>query len=87
MVPVNHVKESSHLEHHSHAEKAASSNSQEDTPKKSFASIVSFNHLFLCISVLFMVSDRISFMPTIVNFNYFCALIILFVVSDHICIY
>ncbi|XP_027920326.1 ras GTPase-activating protein-binding protein 2-like isoform X1 [Vigna unguiculata] len=40
MVPVNHVKESSHLEHHSHAEKAASSNSQEDTPKKSFASIV-----------------------------------------------
>ncbi|KOM31743.1 hypothetical protein LR48_Vigan01g129800 [Vigna angularis] len=40
IVPVNHVKESSHLEHHSHAEKAASSNSQEDTPKKSFASIV-----------------------------------------------
>ncbi|CAJ1939730.1 unnamed protein product, partial [Sphenostylis stenocarpa] len=40
VVPVNHVNESSHLEPHSHAEKAASSNSQEDTPKKSFASIV-----------------------------------------------
>ncbi|TKY58943.1 putative G3BP protein [Spatholobus suberectus] len=39
VVPVNHVIESSHQEHHSHAEKAAS-NAQEDTPKKSFASIV-----------------------------------------------
>lgn len=38
-VPVSHVKESSHQEHHSTVEKAAS-NPQEDTPKKSFASIV-----------------------------------------------
>ncbi|KAG4906396.1 hypothetical protein AAZX31_20G023300 [Glycine max] len=41
VVPVNHVKESSHQEHsHYHAEKAASNNALEDTPKKSFASIV-----------------------------------------------
>ncbi|KAG5143847.1 hypothetical protein JHK82_019542 [Glycine max] len=40
VVPVDHVKECSHQEHHSHAEKAASNNSLEDTPKKSFASIV-----------------------------------------------
>ncbi|XP_027346289.1 putative G3BP-like protein isoform X1 [Abrus precatorius] len=39
VVPVNHVKESNHQEHHSHTEKAAS-NTQEDAPKKSFASIV-----------------------------------------------
>ncbi|KAK7362448.1 hypothetical protein VNO77_04562 [Canavalia gladiata] len=39
VVPVNHVKEPSHQEHHSRAEKAAS-NAQEDAPKKSFASIV-----------------------------------------------
>ncbi|XP_061360343.1 nuclear transport factor 2-like [Gastrolobium bilobum] len=39
VVPVNHVKESSHQEHNSSTEKAAS-NTQEDAPKKSFASIV-----------------------------------------------
>ncbi|KAL2344633.1 hypothetical protein Fmac_005918 [Flemingia macrophylla] len=39
VVPVNHVKESSHQEHPSHAEKAASV-TQEDIPKKSYASIV-----------------------------------------------
>ncbi|RDX71204.1 nxt3 [Mucuna pruriens] len=39
VVPVNHVKESSHQEQLSQVEKVAS-NTQEDTPKKSFASIV-----------------------------------------------
>lgn len=53
VVPVDHVKECSHQEHHSHAEKAASNNSLEDTPKKSFASIVSFIHLFTCLQCIF----------------------------------
>lgn len=54
VVPVNHVKESSHQEHsHYHAEKAASNNALEDTPKKSFASIVSFIHLFTCLQCIF----------------------------------
>lgn len=52
VIPVNPVKESSHQEQHPSPEKAAS-NAQEDTPKKSFASIVSFIYLFI---YLFMYS-------------------------------
>ncbi|XP_045814677.1 nuclear transport factor 2-like isoform X1 [Trifolium pratense] len=40
VIPVNHVKESSHQEQMASIEKVPS-NTQEDTPKKSFASIVS----------------------------------------------
>lgn len=39
VIPVNHVEEPNHQEHHSSSEKA-DSNTQEDAPKKSFASIV-----------------------------------------------
>lgn len=44
VIPVNHVKETIHQEQPSSTEKVAS-NTQEDTPKKSFASIVSFIYL------------------------------------------
>jgi len=55
VIPVNHVKESSHheLEQPTSIEKVAS-NTQEDTPKKSFASIVSFTYLFTCVYFFFI---------------------------------
>lgn len=46
VIPVSPVKESSQQEQHPSTEKAAS-NAQEDAPKKSFASIVSFIYLFI----------------------------------------
>lgn len=57
VIPVNHVEESNHQEHHSSSEKA-DSNTQEDAPKKSFASIVSFIFLFIMSSFCFVVSDN-----------------------------
>lgn len=59
VVPVNHVNESSHQEHHPITEKSASP-TQEDAPKKSFASIVSCIHLFRYsfLFLLFVVSYR-----------------------------
>ena len=56
MVPVNHVKESSHQEHQPTIEKVAS-NTQEDAPKKSFASIASFFFFFFSsVFILFLCS-------------------------------
>jgi hypothetical protein len=52
VIPVNHVKESSHQEQPASIEKVPS-NTQEDAPKKSFASIVSL-FIYLLIINLFI---------------------------------
>lgn len=53
VIPVNHVKEPIHQELPPVTEKVASTNTQEDTPKKSFASIVSFIYLFIYLCLFF----------------------------------
>lgn len=65
VIPVNHVKEPSHQEQHSSTEKAAS-NTQEDAPKKSFASIVSLCYLFVFVFI-FLWDMAITFLQFFVS--------------------
>jgi hypothetical protein len=69
VIPVIHVKESSHhvkeLEQPTSIEKVAS-NTQEDTPKKSFASIVSFTYLFIYLCLYFFY-PKITFLQSFVQ--------------------
>ena len=58
VIPVNHAKEPSHQEPEPTSIEKVASNTQEDTPKKSFASIVSFTYLFIYLSLFYFLSKN-----------------------------